>query len=514
MNRSRFAGAVLLLLALSAGAARADAPDCQTAQPLLPGDLKIWPVHERLADDQPGETRSSLMNDFGEFQDIGSIYVHTGIDIRSVWNGNTNEGDLVLVAATGDVWAVPQFAGDYCDSENLCRVYIKSTDRRHIFYYAHLNVRTDADSEVRARLEEASMNDPAANLTVNSNKVTAGQKLAGLGAFDGGDHPHLHFGIFDACDNYDGLNPLALLPAPDFKGKPYFDAIQPTIGPIRFVRQDGVTEVTAGSCDNPLKGVVDLVVEAKDSYHDLTAGMPAFAGTDSNGIYQANYRIRLTPGSLPAHNGTWYQFDRAPLRCRGKLRGISCADPDPANATLLDQNDFIQNLAHIAPPGDGGAELAVTYADILFGNTAGPFNSNSNYFSTEQYFHFLTNEWGRPDAPGSWNTAVWPDGRYQVSAEVADLAGNKAASHAFVMVDNHPGGPGVTGDLVMRDNTSDVGAVPSSLGNIPFWISPDIKVTAPGDPTTGGLLLALTPAEAQRAVTTPAHGFAVLIRPG
>lgn len=189
MIRSRFAGAVILLIALSTGSAHADAPDCQAAQPLQPGDLKIWPVHERLADDQPGETRSSLMNDFGEFQDIGSVYVHTGIDIRDVWNGSTNEGDLVLVVATGDVWAVPQFAGDYCDSENLCRVYIKSTDRRHIFYYAHLNVRTDADSEVRARLEEASMNDPAADLMINSNKVTAGQKLAGLGAFDGGDHP-------------------------------------------------------------------------------------------------------------------------------------------------------------------------------------------------------------------------------------------------------------------------------------------------------------------------------------
>ena len=41
-----------------------------------------------------------------------------------------------------------------------------------------------------------------------------------------------------------------------------------------------------------------------------------------------------------------------------------------------------------------------------------------------------------------------------------------------------------------------------------------LEVTGADDPTTGGLLLALTPDEAERAVTTPERGFAVLIRPG
>jgi hypothetical protein len=75
-----------------------------------------------------------------------------------------------------------------------------------------------------------------------------------------------------------------------------------------------------------------------------------------------------------------------------------------------------------------------------------------------------------------------PDGLYQVSAEVADQAGNKAASHAYVVLANHPGGAVQTGDLLVRDHPSDGGAVPSSLGGTPFWISPDIKVVAPGDP--------------------------------
>jgi hypothetical protein len=41
-----------------------------------------------------------------------------------------------------------------------------------------------------------------------------------------------------------------------------------------------------------------------------------------------------------------------------------------------------------------------------------------------------------------------------------------------------------------------------------------LKVTGASDPTTGGLLLALTPAEARQAVATPKHGFAIVIRPG
>ncbi|WP_212986436.1 hypothetical protein [Actinoplanes auranticolor] len=40
-----------------------------------------------------------------------------------------------------------------------------------------------------------------------------------------------------------------------------------------------------------------------------------------------------------------------------------------------------------------------------------------------------------------------------------------------------------------------------------------LDVTGADDPTSGGLLLALTPAEARRTVTAPGGGYAVLIRP-
>ncbi|WP_307835599.1 hypothetical protein [Paractinoplanes ferrugineus] len=40
-----------------------------------------------------------------------------------------------------------------------------------------------------------------------------------------------------------------------------------------------------------------------------------------------------------------------------------------------------------------------------------------------------------------------------------------------------------------------------------------LQVSDAGDPTAGSLLLALTRAEAEAAVSAPGHGFAVLIRP-
>lgn len=464
---------LIFLLALSGtGALRADGPNCQTAPPLKPGDLTVWPLRERLPDDTPGIARSGLMNDFGEFQDFGSPdYVHTGIDIRGLWNAGTSEGDLVLVAAPGDVWFAPAFAGDSCTSANNCRVFIKGNDRRHIYYYAHLNVRTNADSEVRAKLETAAMTNPANDLPVGSNPVAAGQKLAGIGSFFG-VYAHLHFSIFDICENYDGLNPLALLPPPDG----YVDTSKPTIGPILFVREDGSTQVQPQDCGTPLTGTVDLMAEAKDIYHDLTAGSPAFPATHSNGVRKGIYRIRRVPAGPVAHQGTWYDFDRAPFRCRGSQRGKSCADG--AALPLLDQNAFLNQVldANKAP------SLGITFADNLFNVVSGSFTSSSDYAGTEKYFHVLTHEWGYLDQPGKWNTASLPDGRYQVSAEVSDQQGNKAASHAFVILDNQPGGPGFTGDLVVRDNPADNGAVPSTLGGNPFWISPDVKVVPAADP--------------------------------
>jgi hypothetical protein len=460
----------------------ADAPDCSTAPSLRRGGLEVWPLHQRVDLAVPGDARTGLMNTFGEFQFYDSgAFAHTGIDIRGIWTPNAAMGDIVLVVADGDLWAVPNFDEDGCEHASNCRVYIKSTNRRHIYYYAHLNVRKGGDedaldSELRDQLAKASVTLPKDDLPVGSNPVSAGQHLAGLGLFQAG-FTHLHFSIFDACGNYDGLNPLIFLAAPTVGGEVYVDKTAPAIGPVRLVREDGMTEVNPGSCAPVLNGKVDVIVEAKDAYHDLT---PDFKATHSNGISSAQYRIRRAP-SGPLHDGRWYFFDRAPFRCRGSQRGIACADPDAVNGDLLDQNDFIDSLAMIAQVGSGAPSLAVSFADVLFNNVSGPFKSSSSYDTTEKYFHTLTHSWGFSNQPGTWDTAQFPDGRYQVSVEVADASGNKAASHRFVVLSNNVG-PIQTGDLVIRDHPEDVGAVPSTWGGKTVGISPDIKVTKMGEP--------------------------------
>jgi hypothetical protein len=43
--------------------------------------------------------------------------------------------------------------------------------------------------------------------------------------------------------------------------------------------------------------------------------------------------------------------------------------------------------------------------------------------------------------------------------------------------------------------------------------APVLRVTGADDPTTGGVLLALTPREARRALARSGQGFAVIVRP-
>ena len=65
--------------------------------------------------------------------------------------------------------------------------------------------------------------------------------------------------------------------------------------------------------------------------------------------------------------------------------------------------------------------------------------------------------------------------------------------------------PGNRVDLLRLDETGSTAVAAAALV---------LRVTGAGDPTAGGLLLALSPAEAQHAVARPGHGFAILIRPG
>jgi hypothetical protein len=95
--------------------------------------------------------------------------------------------------------------------------------------------------------------------------------------------------------------------------------------------------------------------------------------------------------------------------------------------------------------------------------------------------------------PAARSSSV-PTGRVGVPVRLAEPA-------ALALV--HPG------DRVdlLRVDGSGRGTSPVAVG------APVLDVTGANDPTTGGLLLALRPGEAQSAVAGQGSGFAVLIRP-
>jgi hypothetical protein len=103
--------------------------------------------------------------------------------------------------------------------------------------------------------------------------------------------------------------------------------------------------------------------------------------------------------------------------------------------------------------------------------------SSSDYWAVERHVHTLTNSWAQD---GRWDTAATGNGWYQVSAIAKDLDGNEEARSRFVAVQNG-GTLTLPGEVYVRDNPNDVGAIPSTLGGHPFWTSPDIFVMPAGE---------------------------------
>ena len=100
---------------------------------------------------------------------------------------------------------------------------------------------------------------------------------------------------------------------------------------------------------------------------------------------------------------------------------------------------------------------------------------------------------GTPASPPPGSPAI-PSGSVGVPVRLADPT-------ALTVVR-----PGNRVDLLRLDDT---GGRTTLVANAALVLD----VTGADDPTTGGLLLALGPDEAERAVAAPGRGFAILIRP-
>lgn len=431
-----------------------------------PANTLTWPLRNQSTDN----ARPGVWSSFGEYQNYyGSIpWFHSGFDPRG------QRGDKIRIVDDGNVWMVANL--EQCNAGptegNACRLYVKSSDEEYIYYYSHLYLgpETDYTSTARAKIENASPKG-AASYSVNpGTDVSEGETLAFIASF-GSNWDHLHFGIIAAQENYDMINPLTAMWDLPMDDEP------PTIDALAFY-EAGTPETSSPQVVTPLgdcqviSGDLDIVAMMGDTFYSTNpAPADLIGGVPSMGVYEARYLIRPADSATPTVDETWYRFDRAPLSCAGLSRGTLCP------TSTSEAHFFAASIDH--PSNSGAAHWGEAYASVLFSYDL----SDSAYNTGETYAHILTNSWG---IDGSWNTAAGTDGLYQVSVEAGDHAENQAARSRFVYVHN-AGTPfdqnAVQPDSYVRDNTSDIGALPSTLGGKPFWTSPDIIILPSGNPT-------------------------------
>ena len=458
------------------GAPPNPAPD---ASPLADDALSTWPVRardENQADCQ-GAPITAIWNSFGEYQEHTPDYGHTGIDIRSNPAGG---GDLVIAAADADIWAVATFDEDVCTHGYACRIYAKSfPSQDHIYYYAHLRMdeSSPVDAATRAAVIDALSNDVDDPVEPGSRPLCEGRTLAQIGPFLNA-RSHLHFSIFDAADNYNGINPLTVI------DEPFVDDQPPVIEDFAFATCSENTHTNCQELDvtegcnfgnEPLTGTVDLVALTRDTLN-VEDDSVLQGGTESVGVYEAAYRVRRMPdgnendGTL--FGGTWYEFDRLPFICRGE--DVSGCSLDPDHDADITQSDFLDLVDFPST----GPELGITFFSYFF-SVAGDFVSDSPYGpnTTEYHYSIPNRRWG---LSGSWDTTQNPDGLYQVSVYVWDQEGNYDWEDHYVVVKNDPGPLPPTADVMLRDHVDDTGASPSNPNGEKHWRSTDIRVVSAG----------------------------------
>jgi hypothetical protein len=482
------------LVALAAVAAVTSGAVSARAQGYEPPNSLPWPLYTgdaSLANGQnggPGQTapRPGVGNVLGEYQRYSTEqFLHSGDDIRGVQN------DPIFAVADGNVWLKANFASvvnneaDFCVNSSICRFYVAGTDKRYVYYYSHVRLDPAAPNYSAAfhdKIVEASATAPAGgtfpSLTFSAGtRINRGDFLTGIADFAGWNH--LHFGIIDATQNFDVINPLTgLTHAAD--GVELVDDERPTIVSLAFFQNESTTQVTpAGDCHELASaGNLDIVAQVKDSFYSTDPAPAGLTGDYSTiGPYGGEYRIERVGGG-EVQPVVWYDFSRAPLRCAGSQRGLACPTRPSTDAAALQQFLAHSLLADEGALNPGSLGATDYYASVLFSS---PLSDSTNFKVTdgEKHFAVLTNSWGQP---GSWNTAAASDGLYRVSAETRDQAGNRTASSQLVFVNNTGSLPQSFRDAYIRDNSVETGALPSTLGGQPFWTSPDIVITKGGVP--------------------------------
>ena len=461
------------------------------AQGFEPPNSLQWPLYASDPSVSTGQSggpgltpaRPAIGNVMGEFQDYQGTqaYLHSGTDIRGAVN------DPVFTVADGYVWMKANIDADLCATATNCRFYVAGADKRYIYYYSH--VRFDERAPNYGATLHAKLMSASTNITVptsgsfeslafpESQRVNRGELLTGIADFSNWNH--LHFGIVDASQNFDVINPLTALPRM-VDGVEVIDDEKPTLDPLAFYQNDTTTLVTpTGDCQELTNaGGLDIVAKVKDSFYSAGPAPTGISGDYSTvGPYYGEYRIQRV-GEPEAAPLVWYDFARAPLRCAGPLRGLACPTR-PATASEALQQFFTHSIkAEAGGLNPGATNSSDFYAGVLF---SAALSDSSNFPTTdaEKHYAIFTNSWGQP---GAWSAGTAADGLYRVSVEIRDQAGNRDAESRLVFVNNTGSVATNYRDAYIRDNPVETGALPSTIGGQPFWTSPDIVIMKDGVP--------------------------------
>jgi len=182
---------------------------------------------------------------------------------------------------------------------------------------------------------------------------------------------------FEISDSTGTMDPIYSL-------TPRNDTTSPIIINVFFVQNTSNTEFPKDPVASPiLTGDVDIIAQAYDKQF----------GSARTGVMYLSYWVKNTSGTEV----------KAPVTIR--FRNI----PPDANASIIFRNAL-------------------------------PFDSNSNYCDTENYYYVLTNVDNSgniiSDASGFWDTTTLSNGVYQVFVEGEDASGNDFTLIKQVRIDN------------------------------------------------------------------------------
>jgi hypothetical protein len=515
-NSSLVTALSVLLLASSASAAPTGVPSAPTW---------TWPLYEAGTNSvsTPGIPRPAVWTTHGEYQEFsgpGNVLrqdLHPGIDIRG------QNGDRVLFPASGTVVYVSN--PEHCSLANstetpYCRVWGRADapNDQVLYYVGHMDfMGDDAASPVNSALREKLLiaqdgtvltmpGPPASSVHVNQGEFVG--TLSRFFNATGWDH--LHLGVYDVGDDFASLDPLPFLqrdvPGATFAIK---DDERPSIKTFEIKPDVGkvagsyVKDASGGSiCGTEVHGALDLLADIEDTFFSnrpTPAPFDLFTDPPTTGIKGARFVVNRIGSASGGIDQQWY---KSPLACRS---------PEENNGLPLCglwRLPFMQSREVTFRNSDGSPSYAGFFAYLEAGTARGaPYwiggdfdaalyefdRSDNDHLPTGganlPAIHLLSNGVTEADASpkdGAWITGE--SGRYVVTLEAWDDAGNRNSSSQVVTVNNAgltaPGTGSGWRNAYLQDSPSDFGQIPSTLGGEPFWASPDIVVVPEGTSVT------------------------------